>query len=134
MTTKQTASGRLGAAIIALLAGLLTIFMIAPAANAAAPDPSTIASGLKDGDHFYADPAADIPASAQDAMSSAAEQTTTVYVALLPSGSITSQSQAKTLLTSLRKDVGGKATILVMNGKQPFGVSNVKGIDVDELL
>ncbi|MER7207091.1 hypothetical protein [Streptosporangium sp. NPDC000239] len=134
MTTKQTASGRLGAAIIALLAGLLTIFMIAPAANAAAPDPSTIASGLKDGDHFYADPAADIPASAQDAMSSAAEQTSTVYVALLPSGSITSQSQAKTLLTSLRKDVGGKATILVMNGKQPFGVSNVKGIDVDELL
>ncbi|MEV7908680.1 hypothetical protein, partial [Streptomyces anulatus] len=124
----------LGAAIIALLAGLLAIFMIAPAANAAAPDPNTISSGLKDGDRFYVDPAAGIPSNAADTMRNAVEQTSSVYVALLPQGAVTSQSQARTLLSSVRNDVGGKATVLIMSGKTPFGISNIKGVDVDELL
>ena len=39
MTTTLAAPGRFGAAIIALFAGLLAVFIIAPAAHAAAPDP-----------------------------------------------------------------------------------------------
>lgn len=95
MTTTKAAPGRFGATIMALFAGLLAMFMIAPAANAAAPDPSAIVSDLKDGDHFYADPAANLPADAVNAMRGAVEQTPSVYVALLPQGSISSQSQRR---------------------------------------
>ncbi|GIH89616.1 hypothetical protein ACFFMN_13540 [Planobispora siamensis] len=116
MTTKQTMPGRLGAAIIATFAGLLAIFMLAPAANAAAPDPGPIASDLQSGDRFYYDSATGAPEGAVDAMRSAVGEASNVYLAVLPSGSIKNSSEASTFLKSLNDQIGGDNVVVVVNG------------------
>ncbi|MBG0827963.1 hypothetical protein HS041_09305 [Planomonospora sp. ID67723] len=131
MTATQTMPGRLGAAIIAMLAGVLAVFVIAPTAHAAAPDPASIASQLESGGRFYHDPAAGVPGASLDAMRSAAQRASNVYVAVLPKGSVKDQSEARTFLTALNREIGGEDVVAVVNGTQLLYSTDIPGLNLD---
>ncbi|GAA3135633.1 hypothetical protein GCM10010466_28010 [Planomonospora alba] len=131
MTTTKLSAGRLGAAITALFTGLLAVFMIAPAAHAAAPDPSSIASQLKSGNRFYYDSAANVPDNSVDTMRTAVQRTSNVYLAVLPQGSIKNSSEARTFLRELNSEIGGENIVAVANGTQLLYSTNISGLNLD---
>ncbi|MFC4057947.1 hypothetical protein ACFOWE_06555 [Planomonospora corallina] len=129
MTTTKLSAGRLGAAVTALFAGLLTIFMIAPAAHAAsAPDPSAIVSSWAS-DPLYVEPGSALTSSEQSAIRDSLKgKNPPIYVAALPHGTLTSRSAALEFVTTLGRQLESqgtsKATIAVLDGKSLFAASN----------
>ncbi|MER6943415.1 hypothetical protein ABT294_05260 [Nonomuraea sp. NPDC000554] len=122
---------RAGAAIAALIAGLIVVFAVSPAANAAAPpDAQSVVSYWKDkkdplylesGSSLSSDQASKIRDALKDSKSD-------IYVAALPDGTL-SASTAEPYVDSLGRATvqakgGGRVTVAVLDGKTLFAASN----------
>ncbi|GII90929.1 LPXTG cell wall anchor domain-containing protein [Sinosporangium siamense] len=128
-----TAARRVGAALAALFAGLLAMSALAPAAHAAAPDTNTIVSEWQKNGRFYYDPAAKVPDDSVARMRDAVAQAGTVYLAVLPAGSVT-QSEAKGFLSALSDKVGGDNTVGVMVGTGLAAHTSISDVNVIRLI
>ncbi|MFI6293163.1 hypothetical protein ACIBEJ_16355 [Nonomuraea sp. NPDC050790] len=120
---------RAGAATAALIAGLLAVFALSPAAHAAAPpDAQTILSHWKDKqDPLYVEPGSALTSDQQSEIRSTLKDSKSdIYVAALPDGSVT---DVKTYLTNLGNATAaakqnGRVTVAVLDGKTLFAGSN----------
>ncbi|WP_211592695.1 hypothetical protein [Microbispora sp. H10836] len=125
----KTPLGRVGAALAALLAGLITMLALAPAAMAAAPpDPATVLSSWKSGNPLYAMSGTPLSSSQQDEIRQALEDSKSkIYVVAMPDGTVTT-SQVSTyipqLLTELDKAGRSSATVALLDGNSLFAGSS----------
>jgi len=120
---------RAGAAVAALIAGLLVIFALSPAANAAAPpDADSVVSHWKDNkDPLFVAPGSSLSADQQTKIrETLKESKSDIYLAALPDGTVT---DAKGYITSLgaaaqKAKGGGQVTVAVLDGPSLFAASN----------
>ncbi|MFD9940267.1 LPXTG cell wall anchor domain-containing protein [Nonomuraea sp. NPDC059023] len=120
---------RAGAATAALIAGLLAVFALSPAAHAAAPpDAQTVLSHWKDKkDPLYVENGSALTSDQQSEIRSALKDSKSdIYVAALPDGSVT---DVKTYLTTLGNATAAaknnaRVTVAVLDGKTLFAGSN----------
>ncbi|GAB3152224.1 hypothetical protein GCM10027161_53420 [Microbispora hainanensis] len=132
--TMKTPLGRVGAALAALLAGLITLLALAPSAMAAAPpDPATVLSSWKNSkDPLFVQSGAPLTSDQQSGMRDALENANTkIYAVALPDGTITSSQQAGAYITqlgtALAKEGRTAATVAVIDGTNLFAGSSALG-------
>jgi hypothetical protein len=121
--------GRTGAAIAALVVGLMALFAFSPAALAAAPpDPATVLAAWRSGDPLFVQSGSPLSSGQQgDIRSALKDSKSKIYAVALPDGTITS-AQAGPYLSSLgaQLDAAGrsKVTVAVLDGMSLFAASN----------
>ncbi|MFC4586601.1 hypothetical protein [Sphaerisporangium corydalis] len=121
---------RATATFVAMLAGLLTLLALSPAAQAAAPpDPAAIVAAWKAGDPVYAAPGASLSSSQlSDIRDSVKGASSKIYVAALADGTVTDGTSAgqliNTLGQSLAKEGRPRATVAVLDGTTLFAGSS----------
>lgn len=131
--TMKTPLGRVGAALAALLAGLITLLALAPSAMAAAPpDPTTVLSSWKSGNPLFVQSGAPLTSDQQSGIRDALENAKTkIYTVALPDGTITSSQQAGAYITQLGNALAqagrSAATVTVIDGTNLFAGSSALG-------
>ncbi|GII53201.1 hypothetical protein Pth03_15900 [Planotetraspora thailandica] len=121
--------GRTGAAIAALVVGLMALFAFSPAAHAAAPpDPATVLAAWRGGDPLFVQSGSPLSSGQQDDIRSTLKDSKSkIYAVALPDGTITS-AQAGPYLSSLgaQLDAAGRssATVAVLDGTSLFAASS----------
>ncbi|MEU4571964.1 hypothetical protein ACBI99_12305 [Nonomuraea sp. ATR24] len=123
---------RAGAAIAALIAGLLVVLALSPAANAAAapPDAQSVLAHWKDQkDPLFVQSGSPLTSDEQSAIREALKDSkSSIYVAALPDGTLASNAAAGPYLKQLGEAVSaaksGEVTIAVLDGKSLFAASN----------
>ncbi|WP_308249703.1 hypothetical protein [Sphaerisporangium fuscum] len=120
---------RATATIVAMLAGLLTLLALSPAASAAAPpDPNAIVAAWKSGDPVYAAPGTTLSSSQlSDIRSAVKDANSKIYVAAFPDGTV-DNTTAGPLITALGRNLASqgrpRATVAVLDGNTLFAGSS----------
>lgn len=123
---------RAGAAIAALFAGLLVVFALTPAVQAAVapPDAQSVLAHWKDQkDPLFVQSGSPLTAEEQSEIRQTLKDSkVSVYVAALPDGTLPSNAAAgpylQQLATAASQAKSGEMTIAVLDGKSLFAVSN----------
>ncbi|WP_157252332.1 hypothetical protein [Nonomuraea typhae] len=123
---------RAGAATAALIAGLLAVFALSPAAHAAAPpDAQAVVSYWKDKkDRLYVENGSALTSDQQSELRSALKDSKSdIYVAALPDGSVTDvatyvKSLGDATITAKGGPGSGHVTVAVLDGSTLFAGSN----------
>jgi hypothetical protein len=123
---------RVRTALLTLLAGVLAVLALAPAAGAAtAPDPNAIVSAWKNNkDPLFAEPGSALSSSQQsDIRAALKDSKTKIYVAALPDGTLADEAAAGQLINSLGQSLAKvgrpQATVAVLDGTTLFAGSSV---------
>ncbi|MFC7382500.1 hypothetical protein [Sphaerisporangium rhizosphaerae] len=121
---------RATATFVAVLAGLLTLFALPHAAQAAAPpDPNTIIAAWKTGDPLYVAPGVSLSSSQlSDMRKTLKGADSKIYVAALADGTVTDSASAGPLITALGRALAAegrpRATVAVLDGTTLFAGSS----------